>query len=195
MLSFYGNCNSMVFTVFFRLTLKNPIPAVAMKPALFEDLFNKYWTELYQYAARNLGNTADAQDLIQDLFTDLWERRDSLEVNIPMKFYLFSAVRKRILRQFRNHSLKEKHLQVHSNTYAKALHTEPLNGIIHKNMLHQVQGRLQTLPDKERRVFTLYHFDELSIREIALIQGTAEQTVRNQLNSAAVKARSMVIMR
>ncbi|NLR79630.1 RNA polymerase sigma factor [Chitinophaga eiseniae] len=158
---------------------------------LFELIFNTYWEELYTYAARVTGSDADAQDIIQDLFTSIWERRHQLELHTHIRYYLFSAVRKHILRKFRDDGLKEKHLEkfiTHSE-----LRTElTLNTIIHKDIITQLQQDLQHLPEKERQVFEWYHFDELSIREIALMHGTAEQTVRNQLGNAYRKARPLL---
>lgn len=188
------------------LLLTLALPFVAMRPDrsdilleqmrtgifdAFETLFNTYWEELYQYTARILSSEADAQDLIQDLFADLWERRDALQVSTHIRYYLFSAARKMILRKFRNDGLKEKHLEKFVQ-YEELRSELTINTIIHKDILLQLQDDLQILPEKERQVFTWYHFDELSIKEIAIKNGTAEQTVRNQLNSAYRKARGIV---
>ncbi|GAA0553299.1 RNA polymerase sigma factor [Chitinophaga japonensis] len=157
----------------------------------FETLFNRYWEALYQYTARILGSGQDAQDLVQDLFTDLWERREQLQLSTHIRYYLFSAARKKILCKFRDDGLKEKHLEqfvLHGELRSELT----LNTLIHKDILSQLQEDLHALPEKERQVFTWYHFDELSIREIALINGTAEQTVRNQLNNAYRKAQGMI---
>jgi RNA polymerase sigma-70 factor (family 1) len=158
---------------------------------LFELIFNTYWEELYNYAAKVTGSEEDAQDIIQDLFAGIWERRQQLELHTHIRFYLFSAVRKQILRKFRDDGLKEKHLGkfiTHSELRAELT----LNTLIHKDIMSQLQHDLQQLPEKERQVFEWYHFDELSIREIAMMHGTAEQTVRNQLGSAYKKARPLL---
>ncbi|KAA2239945.1 sigma-70 family RNA polymerase sigma factor [Chitinophaga agrisoli] len=157
----------------------------------FETLFNTYWEELYQYTARILASEEDARDLIQDLFADIWERREQLQIQTHIRYYLFSAVRKKILCKFRDNGLKEKHLE--KFVLHEELRSElTLNTLIHKDILSQLQEDLQALPEKERQVFRWYHFDELSIREIARLNGTAEQTVRNQLNNAYHKARGII---
>lgn len=153
----------------------------------FEELFNTYWDALYQYALRILGSEEDAQDLIQDLFVELWERREYLEISTHIRIYLFSATRKKILRKFRDDGLKQKHLEkfiLHGELRSELT----LNTLIHKDILSQLQEDLQTLPAKEKEVFESYYFEELSIREIAVRNGTAEQTVRNQLSNAHRKA-------
>lgn len=157
----------------------------------FELLFNTYWDELYQYAARILGSEDDAQDLVQDLFVNLWERRESLDVSTPFRNYLFSAARKKILCKFRDDGLKEKHLeQFILNGELRSELT--LSKVINKDIRRQLQNDLRRLPEKERQVFEWYHFEELSIREIAHRNGTAEQTVRNQLGNAYLKARPIL---
>ena len=158
---------------------------------LFELIFNTYWEELYTYAAKVTGSEEDAQDIIQDLFTSIWERRQKLELHTHIRYYLFSAVRKQVLCKFRDDGLKEKHLEKFI-THSELRSELTLNTLIHKDLLNQLQHDLQNLPEKERQVFEWYHFDELSIREIAMMHGTAEQTVRNQLGNAYKKARPML---
>jgi len=157
----------------------------------FETLFNTYWEALYQYTARMLSSEADAQDLIQDLFTDIWERRNHLHISTHIRHYLFSAARKRILRKFRDDGVKEKHLEKLTQSGDPGSEIT-MSAIIHKDIITQLQGDLQLLPGKEWQVFTWYHFDELSVREIAIKNGTAEQTVRNQLSSAGRKAQILM---
>lgn len=157
----------------------------------FEWLFNTYWDELFQYAARILGSQEDAQDVVQDLFVNLWERRENLDVSTHIRNYLFSATRKKILCKFRDDGLKEKHLEqfiLHGELRSELT----LSKVINKDIRRQLQNDLQRLPEKERQVFEWYHFDELSIREIASRNGTAEQTVRNQLGNAYQKARPIL---
>ncbi|SEW13345.1 RNA polymerase sigma-70 factor, ECF subfamily [Chitinophaga sp. YR573] len=161
------------------------------KPDGFEAIFTLYREALYQYTFRILLNDADAQDIIQELFTDLWEKRGSLQIHTHIRIYLFNAVRKLILRKFRDGELKEKHPEMF------VLNGDPyyeltLSTIIHENILSLLQEDLQHLPEKERQVFTWYHIDELSIREITIRKGTTEQTVRNQLNNAYRKAQGII---
>ncbi|NIG54112.1 RNA polymerase sigma factor [Chitinophaga sp. Cy-1792] len=157
----------------------------------FEAIFNAWWEELFVYAARVLESQADAQDLVQDLFTSIWERRDHLELQTDIQYYLFSAIRKLILRRFRDQGLKEKHLEKFIE-YSDLRTALSQVSIEQKDLLRHFHNDLRQLPEKERQVFEWYHFDELSIREIAARSGTAEQTVRNQLGNAYKKARPML---
>ena len=192
MLNLYDSLIRLFFRLFHHLTLGPfPLPMIDQQPDTFETIFSTYHEVLYQYTFRILSSEADAQDIIQELFTDLWERRETLQISTHIRIYLFSAARKMILRKFRDDGMKEKHLEKF------VLHAElrselTLNTIIHKDLIFQLQEDLRQLPEKENQVFTLYHFDELSIREIALRNGTAEQTVRNQLNNACRKAQRLI---
>ncbi|MCF6402101.1 sigma-70 family RNA polymerase sigma factor [Chitinophaga filiformis] len=170
---------------------ENPSDLLTEDAPTFEILFNTYWESLYQYTARVLCSEADAQDLIQDLFTDLWERRHHLHITTHIRYYLFSAARKMILRKFRDDGVKERYLEKLMQ-YGEQGSELTMSTIIHKDIIARLQDDLRMLPEKERQIFTWSHFDELSIREITSKTGTAEQTVRNQLNSAYRKARTLV---
>ncbi|MBV7530251.1 sigma-70 family RNA polymerase sigma factor [Chitinophaga sp. sic0106] len=158
---------------------------------VFEMIFNTYWEELFIYAARVMESQEDAQDIVQDLFTSIWERRESLSLETELRYYLFSATRKLILRRFRNEGLKEKHLSKFIE-YSDLRTTLLQIKVEDKDLLQHFHRDLHQLPEKERQVFEWYHFEELSIREIAHRSGTAEQTVRNQLNNAYRKARPLL---
>ncbi|RAJ08307.1 RNA polymerase sigma-70 factor (ECF subfamily) [Chitinophaga skermanii] len=158
---------------------------------VFEMIFNTYWEDLYVYAAKVMDSQADAQDIVQDLFASIWERRETLAVQTDIKYYLFAAARKLILRKFRDEGLKEKHLEkfvAYSELRSVLSHIK----VEDKDLLQHFHHDLQQLPEKERQVFEMYHFQELSIREIADRSGTAEQTVRNQLGNAYRKARPLL---
>ncbi|MDQ0109948.1 RNA polymerase sigma-70 factor (ECF subfamily) [Chitinophaga terrae (ex Kim and Jung 2007)] len=158
---------------------------------VFELIFNTYWEELYIYASKVLGSQEDAQDLVQELFTSLWERRESIAIQTEVRYYLFSAARKLILRRFRDEGLKEKHLEKFVE-YSELRSTLSHIQVEDRDLLKHFNDDLQQLPEKERQVFKMYHFEELSIREIADRSGTAEQTVRNQLGNAYKKARPLL---
>ena len=158
---------------------------------MFEMIFNTYWEELFVYASKVLNSQDDAQDLVQELFTNIWERREALAIHTEIRYYLFAAARKLILRKFRDEGLKEKHLEKFIE-YSELRSTLSDIKIEDKDLIKHFHNDLQQLPEKEPQVFELYHFEELSILEIAIISGTAEQTVRNQLGNAYKKARPML---
>jgi len=62
---------------------------------VFESLFREYYQMLCNYALRFVGDPDTAEEMVQDLFYTLWERRMDLNINSSVKSYLFSAVQNR----------------------------------------------------------------------------------------------------
>src|SRR5687768_3361862 len=78
----------------------------------FEVLMNKYSYELYKYAAKAIGNKEDAEDIVQELFIDLWDGRQSLLIQTTLDAYLFGVLKKKLLRRYRDKGIEQKHLKL-----------------------------------------------------------------------------------
>ena len=62
----------------------------------FQEIYQRYWYKLFQVARRKVIFEEDAEEIVQDIFVDLWERRERLLINDLSKF-LFKAVKYQIL--------------------------------------------------------------------------------------------------
>jgi RNA polymerase sigma-70 factor (ECF subfamily) len=70
--------------------------------AAYTQLFDAYVPRLWRFAARQLGSVDAAQDVVQDVFLDLWRRRATLDPTVSVEAYLFGAVRRRGLHLLRH---------------------------------------------------------------------------------------------
>ena len=152
----------------------------------FEQLFEAHWQELYRYAHKALRDAADAEDVTQELFCDLWTNRAQLRVRSSVAAYLLGALRNKILTRFREADIRSRHFKQLGTAQADGTETT-LPGLIRHDTLRVLRGRAQELPPREREVFLLGMLDDFSVKEIAERFATSEQTVRNQLNSALHK--------
>ncbi|UOQ71572.1 RNA polymerase sigma factor [Hymenobacter cellulosilyticus] len=152
----------------------------------FEQVFESQWRELYRYAYKVLRHAADAEDLTQELFCDLWANRTQLRVHSNAPGYLVGALRKKILTRFRDATIRSRHLQAVGAAQPHSTETTFARLVGH-DTLAAIQARAQGLPPKEKEVFLLGMLGDFSVKEIAEKFATSEQTVRNQLNSALHK--------
>jgi RNA polymerase sigma-70 factor (ECF subfamily) len=159
----------------------------------FEMLFDLHWEELYRYCLGVIEDADDAEDIVQDIFCEIWENRAQLVVQISLKAYLFGALRKKILKRFRDNGIHQKHLEILNATLLQTRNESPLASLIASDLLQNLLVHLQTLPHKEREVYILNQIDGYSIKEISQRFSTSEQTVRNQLNNAARKLGPIVM--
>lgn len=149
----------------------------------FEVLYQKYWRKLYVFARRTTPNTEDAQDLIQDVFAQLWTQKEQIDAAVFSESYLFAIVRNKLLDKIRKQYVREdyvkKILQSSSESdfsTQQTILTNDLNNHIHR--------AVDVLPEKCREVFQLSRFEQLSVDQIAQKLQISPQTVKNQLSKA-----------
>lgn len=75
----------------------------------FERVFRMFYVPLCDYAAMILGEQAEAEDVVQDLFMHIWRSRVEIEVQDSVKSYLFTSVRFRALNVLKHKMVERKH--------------------------------------------------------------------------------------
>ena len=75
----------------------------------FEQVFRMFYMPLCDYAVMILGDQAEAEDVVQDLFTYLWKSRQEIRVQESVKSYLFTSVRFRALNVLKHKMIERKH--------------------------------------------------------------------------------------
>lgn len=145
----------------------------------FEIIYDRYWDELYEAAGRRLHNTAQAEDIVQEIFVRLWERRADLQVK-DLTAYLHTAVRYKVYNYISRDAVAGSFYEpfnIITTAGADAV-------IIEKELLHLAAAYITALPAKRRRIFNLYFNDDLSTGEIADRLNISQKTVQNQIGLA-----------
>lgn len=151
--------------------------------ASFAEVYNRFYGVLYIHAYKRLQNEEEARDVMQELFTALWVKRETLFIAANLSGYLYSAVRNRILDMISHRKVEEKYIDSlqhyidHDFTYADHLVRE-------RDLARLIEQEIVNLPPKMRETFELSRKSNLSHREIAMIMGVSEQTVRTQVKKA-----------
>ena len=152
----------------------------------YNALYEKYWEELFQYAYKIVGNRQDAEELVQDLFVHIWNKRITLPPVQSVKAYLFTAMKHRVLNRLSKRKITILDIDTVEETYNE---DSPLEQLEYKESERALATRIHALPGKMKEVFTMHRINNLSITEIAEQTNTSPQTIRNQLNSAYKKLR------
>lgn len=149
----------------------------------FEILFNRYWEPLFAAAMHRLQSRDLSQDILQELFVDLWEKRDSLRVQSNVKGYLFTALKNRIINKIKSEAVREKYEKMVIEFYeTNELATD--QQFSEKALLEAVKKQTKKLPDRRREVFEMSRFDQLSHKEISEKLNISPKTVENHINHA-----------
>lgn len=148
----------------------------------FEIVFKKYYVRLSHFVFQYVENMPDAEELVQESFLNIWEKRQSLDINTSFRSYLYAAVKNRALNLIRNTNRRKGHLSVISsfrNNEADALSELSVNEIN-----DQLFMAVEKLPPKCRKIFQMSRIEGLKHKEIAAQMDVKVKTVENQIGIA-----------
>lgn len=148
----------------------------------FEMLYKRLFRLLYRYGCKISHNTILVEDSIHDLFLDLWRYRKNLFATNSVRFYLFSSLKRRIIRNNQSDSKSSLFdFQVAQTILQKGSTQEEI--IIENEEQDQqtmrLKKHLQDLPPRQYEALLLKFYNELSYGEIASVLDVNEQSARN----------------
>jgi len=151
----------------------------------FMQLYNRYSGLLYVYATRITRNDEAAEDLVQDVFASLWDKRHTLELKSDLASYLYSAVRYRFFDLVDKRKVRSDYFDRLTH-FAETASPQTDQHLLEKELIGLVERAIASLPDRMRRIFELSRKEHLTNKEIAEMLRLSEKTVKNNL-SLAVK--------
>lgn len=155
----------------------------------FNTFFELYWERMFQYAFKITGSKEDAEELVQDHFVNLWNKKEQLPEVSCVEAYMLGAMRNRILNHLAKRKIKLATLEDAVDNCSLFSASEKVETLESEKMLALC---MRSLPQKMQEVFYMHRVNELSVAEIAAQTNTSQQTVRNQLNTACKKMRAIV---
>ena len=147
----------------------------------FDFLYNKYFSKLYGAVYKRLQNRELTEEVVQELFISLWERRGVLTISTTIETYLFSSVKYLVIAQYKKNNLFEKYSNSLNPEVNDTNFTEQVIAFDELNAAYQ--NSLKLLPERCREIFLLKRTG-LSQREISEKMDISEKTVENQMTKA-----------
>lgn len=147
----------------------------------FNALYEKYWEQTYAEAYKRLKDTHQAKDIVQEIFTHLWLKKDTLRIdNLPA--YLNTAVRNKVFKLAAKQKLSHSFFDILETITEK--HYQPDANLMTKEFFRSYEAMVKTLPSKKQIIFRLRYHEDMSTKDIALHLGLSRKTVQNQLSRA-----------
>jgi RNA polymerase sigma-70 factor (ECF subfamily) len=148
----------------------------------FKTLYQRYIDVMYRTAYKRLQSRAAADDAVQEVFVRFYERRQVLDPRQPVKPYLLTSLKNRILNEFRNRLIHEAH---HANIAATQVTHQIIQPTIDGKALElRFRQTLGQMPEKCREVFELSRFESLTNKGIAERLGISVNTVEKHMGKA-----------
>lgn len=152
-------------------------------------VYTKYFDKLYSYGSRFTADKAFTEDCIQDLFVELWNRREGLGDVINIKYYLFKSLRRKIIYKLELQARRPETGELTSFEIELSDKTHYLNQEITNDIMNQLRQLVLSLTPKQKEAVFLIYYDQLSYEEVASIMCLKIKTVYNLINLAIGKLR------
>ncbi|HEX8040240.1 MAG TPA: RNA polymerase sigma-70 factor [Chryseosolibacter sp.] len=153
----------------------------------FEEIFRRYWLPLYNSARNKLRSHDEAEEVIQGIFSTLWEKRQSLLItNLP--YYLNTSLRNRIINIIRNRIPQEKYWDYYK-TFIPQQGDITEQAIAFDDLKNAVELAVNHLPEKSREVFRLSRLEGRSNAEIAGLLNVSEKAIEYHLTKSLKQLR------
>jgi len=149
----------------------------------FETVFRAYYQSLCLFSMRYLKRIDLAEEIVQDIFVTIWDKRSSLQFEISLKSYLYRAVHNNSLKYIQHQKVVDKHAQ-HLIDRKEQNYYEPVNNLQVEEVAGLLKEAFISMPQKTREIFALSREEGLKYTEIAEKLDISVKTVEAHMGNA-----------
>jgi len=148
----------------------------------FETLFHTYYGYLCLYATKIIRDDSAAEEIVQDFFVKLWEKREQLFIETSLKNYLFRSIKNLCINYIQHNKTKLRHAQIVlsgvENNFSDEYNYSEIDISI------KIEESINSLPEKRKEIFRLSRQEGLKYHEIAKKLNISVKTVETQMSLA-----------
>ncbi len=149
----------------------------------FERVYDLYFNQLYLTAKKYLKDEEWAQDVIQEVFIKIWQKKELFNEKLPIENFLFVVMKNQILNTLRGK--KREVLRLHKLEMATQENLHSTESVFRVNLfLSTFKKGILKLPPQKKHIFELHSFSGYTNKEIAHKLGISENTVKTQITRA-----------
>lgn len=137
----------------------------------FNEIIKKYQKNIYWQARRMVGNHLDADEITQEVIIVIYKKLKNFKFQSALKTWIYKITLSRTLNFLKKQKLKKIFNFSEMSNLSYRNNEDIIENFEQKEKVEKIQNKLKGLPDKQREVFILRHFEELSYEEISQITG------------------------
>lgn len=147
----------------------------------YEEIYNRYWEKLSNYAFNRTQSKDIAFELVQEIFTSLWARKETVEIQTSLSGYLFASVRFQMFNHVKQSKLREQYMKDYKLSVDNwGNYTE--QSVLAEDLQEALKNSIDQLPPQCREITRLSLLENWSIDKIAAKLKVSPRTVENQLS-------------
>lgn len=154
----------------------------------FTILFDRYKVLLFRHIYQRTKSVIESEDILQNVFVSLWKNRATVEIKDSIQPYLMGAAKRGVFALYAKTAKEISHVHL-LKAKAEPFEYPAEDFFIAKEMKYFMDMEVQKMPSTMRKVFQLSRKEYISVREIALLLGISEQTVKNNITMALQRLR------
>lgn len=149
----------------------------------FRIIYENYQGKVFLFALRLTKSKTDAEEIVQEVFVKIWEKRSGIEAERNFNAYILTITRNLILDRLKKAN-RDKAIQQRIYQNIQALQSVGINELIEKELHRLYEQAIDRLSSRKKEIYLLSREEELSYEEIAQKLGISINTVRNQISDA-----------
>lgn len=149
----------------------------------YEHVFRTYYQSLCNYACSMLKDIDEAEEVVQTIFFNIWNKREALQINASIKSYVYRAVHNDCLNRIKHGKVKKVYAEDYKSTMNSGFH-DSSKVLEAKELGKKINEAISGLPEQCGMVFKLSRFENLKYSEIAEHLDISVKTVENHMGKA-----------
>lgn len=152
----------------------------------FEQVFNGYYQQLASFSYTYVQSHEVAEDIVQEMFSNIWTKVDKIDIRTNIKSYLYGATRNACLNYLKHQKIERKYeaQEMQKPTY------NDVDFLELDELEKEIEVALNKMPERCREIFVMSRYEEKRYKEIAEELDLSIKTVENQMGKALKVMRS-----
>ena len=148
----------------------------------FEEIYRRYWYRLFGVAYHETGTREEAEELVHDLFEQLWNRRQQLTIR-HLSTYLVVSMKHLVVNYIKSQITHRKYQEY--LIFSELQQSTTTEDVVHfADLSKAVEEAMKKLPEKSVEIFKLSRFENQSVREIARHMNLSEKAVEYHITKS-----------
>lgn len=156
------------------------------KDKAFDELYFRYRDLLVRFVYARMKSVSISEEIVQEVFTTIWERRKTIQIQKSFRAYIYTSVRYKTLDYIKSHSVTDQYIQEvldRNDIFYKSANTTE-DSLYYEELQDAVDKAAALLPKKAKEVFVLSRIKNYSNKEIADELNVSIETVKYHISYA-----------
>ena len=149
----------------------------------FSNLFDAYYTPLCEYAYRYVKHAETMEDIVQEVFVRIWEKRKQWEPKVSVRAYLYRSVYNEVVTDFRKKRFELPFAELRELDNAVATNSTS-SDVQDREIARAIKLAIEMLPARRKEILVLRLVQGLSYKEISVILDISVNTIDTQIRRA-----------